>query len=181
MLYVYSSATHAYTPLGTLLTGAGNSPYINGFDHDARRNLLHVSWTYRRFVEYAGVHDPASNAHKAQAGPNGPENNYDLCYAWSADGGRVWRGGGGKGGDRMVALADLGGGETVMPTCEGIRAFEIPMGSGILNQEGQCVALDGGFYVLNRERWEGVERWMVYWREAEGKLFFCFPHLAPLH
>ncbi|KAF4538829.1 Dockerin type 1 [Lasiodiplodia theobromae] len=169
VLYVYSSATHAYTALGTLLTGAGNSPYINGLDHDARRNLLHVSWTYRRFVAYEGVDDPASTAHKAQAGPNGPENNYDLCYAWSADGGRVWRGeGGGKAGERAIALADLGAGETVRPGCEGIRAFEIPMGSGILNQEGQCVALDGGFYVLNRERWEGVERWMVYWREAEG-------------
>ncbi|KKY15442.1 putative dockerin type 1 [Diplodia seriata] len=105
ILHAYSSTTHRYTFLGTFLAGTDNSPYINGIDHDARRNLLHVSWTYRAFVAFD---DPTRAAHKAQAGPNGPENNYDLCYAWSADGGGVWRGGEEAGAGETVVLADLG-------------------------------------------------------------------------
>ncbi|OMP83567.1 hypothetical protein BK809_0004948 [Diplodia seriata] len=170
ILHAYSSTTHSYTYLGTFLAGTDNSPYINGIDHDARRNLLHVSWTYRAFVAFD---DPTRAAHKAQAGPNGPENNYDLCYAWSADGGGVWRGGEEAGAGETVVLADLGREESVRPGTEGIRAFGIEKGNGVLNQEGQCVALDGAFYVLNRQKWgegEGqkVERWMLYWRAVEG-------------
>ncbi|OJD30280.1 dockerin type 1 [Diplodia corticola] len=194
-LHRYSSSTHQYLPPPPpppsspssspsssspsppilLAGGAASSPYINGLDHDPRRNLLHVSWTYRAFVAYAGARDPRSAAHKRQAGPNGPENNYDLCYAWSADGGRVWRGG--RSGGEGVKVADFGGkGEAIAPPGVGegthTRAFGIERGSGVLNQEGQCVEIGGGFFVLNRERWaegvERVERWVVYWRGVEG-------------
>lgn len=51
---------------------------------------------------------------------------------------------------------------------EGARVFEIPMGSGILNQEAQCADWEGGFWVLNREKRGSEEKWMVYWRDAEG-------------
>ncbi|EKG21739.1 hypothetical protein MPH_00959 [Macrophomina phaseolina MS6] len=156
VLYRYSSKTNAYAFLGTLLTGEDNSPYINGLDY--RGNCLHVSWTYRRFVEYEGFNDPKSTAHKAQAGPNGPENNYDLCYMYSEDGGIRWSDSDGR------RIADLEAGETVKPTTEGIAVFNIPTGSGILNQEGQCIAPDGTFHVLNREKHDDVETWMLYSR-----------------
>ncbi|GME61466.1 hypothetical protein GTA08_BOTSDO00394 [Neofusicoccum parvum] len=156
VLYSYSATSHTYTFLGTLLTGEGNSPYINGIDH--RSGRLHVSWTYRKFLEYAGVHDPGSTAHKAQAGPNGPENNYDLCYAYSDDGGQRWSDSDGR------SIASLAAGGTVRPTTDGITVFAIPTGSGILNQEAQCAAADGEFHVLNRERHGGAETWMLYSR-----------------
>ena len=172
VLYRYSSTTSHFTYAGTYLTGSGNSPYPNGLDY--RRGKLHVSWCYRGFVEYEGVHDSASTAHKAQAGPNGPENNYDLCYMYS-DGlpvGKQWRGNDGGGIATITAEEEEGEGKgtkcTVMPDTKGIRVFEIPKGSGILNQESQCMDWTGRFHVLNRENGSGVERWYVYSRDRSG-------------
>lgn len=49
---------------------------------------LHVTWCYRDYVDHPRGGKPQ------QAGPNGPENNHDLCYAYSplASGypGRQW-------------------------------------------------------------------------------------------
>ena len=61
---------------------------MNGIDYKLGR--VHLSWTYRRFIEYEGVYDKSSTRHKAQVGPNGPENNYTLSYMYSDDGGRIW-------------------------------------------------------------------------------------------
>lgn len=38
---------------------------------------LHVTWCYRDYVDHPRGGKPQ------QAGPNGPENNYDLCHAYS--------------------------------------------------------------------------------------------------
>lgn len=169
VLYRYSATDHAYTFLGTLLTGEGNSPYINGLDHRAGR--LHVSWTYRKFLAYDGALDPTSTAHKTQAGPNGPENNYDLCYMYSDDKGSLWRDSHGNAIanlaiDATAAATPLS--NTVRPTTKGITVFEIPTNSGILNQEGQAAAPDGGFHVLNREKLDGVQTWVLYSRHPSG-------------
>lgn len=75
---------------------------------------------------------------------------------------------------RGRVLASMVGGEGVETTIvpgEGARVFEIPMGSGILNQESQAADWDGGLWVLNRERVDGEERWVVYYRNAEGMFF----------
>jgi hypothetical protein len=50
----------------------------NGISYHLPTNSLHVTWTNRHFIEYEGAKDGASTAHKAQAGPNGPENNEGL-------------------------------------------------------------------------------------------------------
>jgi hypothetical protein len=65
------------------LKGVNNNAYINGIDCDDKETI-HVSWTYRDFVKDGGGEGEA-----AQAGPNGPENNHDLYYAWSPDAGET--------------------------------------------------------------------------------------------
>jgi len=161
ILFHYSSKTRTYTYLGQYLTGISNSPYINSIDY--RLSRLHVSWCYRNFIP---IPPSSNNAHKQQAGPNGPENNYDLNYAYSADLGHTWLSSSGE------VLARLGSEDeeerSILPGKEGARVFEIPMGSGILNQEAQCADWEGGFWVLNREKRGGEEKWIVYWRDVEG-------------
>ncbi|KAH7417295.1 hypothetical protein BKA64DRAFT_657524 [Cadophora sp. MPI-SDFR-AT-0126] len=162
LLYRYSASTHSYTFLGQHLTGISNSPYINGIDY--RQGRLHISWCYRNFIVPP---DPvAAAAHHQQAGPNGPENNFDLNYAFSDDQGDTWKSSDG----RVLACMTGGEGEqtTIKPGVEGVRVFEIPMGNGILNQEGQAADWDGGFWVLNREKIGSEERWIVYYRDPKG-------------
>lgn len=133
-----------------------NSPYINGISYSCGR--LHVSGTYRRFIDYEGVNDPNSTSHKANAGPNGPENNYNLFYLFSDNAGLTFQSSSGN------IIADLSKGESVYPDTEDLVVFDIPMDSGILNQESQASDDHGGFHVLNREN----ERWIHYSRKATG-------------
>jgi hypothetical protein len=163
-LYRYSSVTHRYTYLGQHLTGISNSPYINGIDY--RLSRLHISWCYRNFITFPASSSP--DAHKQQAGPNGPGNNYDLNYAFSDDHGQIWRNTAGR------LLADLRGSsdhdveDTIKPGADGAQIFDIPMHSGILNQESQAADGDGGFWVLNREKVSWLVKWMVYYRDSNG-------------
>lgn len=167
ILYRYSPLTHEYTYLGQYLTGVSSNPYINGID--SRLSRIHVSWCYRKFIEFPT--SALENAHKQQAGPNGPENNCDLNYAYSDDFGETWRSSDGE------VMARLGGEQmngievTIKNGAKGARVFEIPMGSGILNQEAQCADWAGGFWALNREKLDMQETWMVYYRDPKGLYF----------
>lgn len=118
---VYSSqngsSTYGYSPPRTNLKGIASNPYIHGLDFRAGR--LHVTWVYRGFVRYDGWDDPWDTKHKQQRGPNGAENNHDICYAYSDDSGESWRNGTGE------VVADLGKGESVRNDSPGIVAFEI--------------------------------------------------------
>ncbi|KAI0020806.1 hypothetical protein F4780DRAFT_349971 [Xylariomycetidae sp. FL0641] len=156
-----SSSSYAYAFLGTPLHGVGANPYLNGLD--ARGGALYASWVWRGFVAYPGWDDAADTQHKAQAGPNSGANNHDLCFAWSGDGGRTWRNGGG------AVVAELGRGGSVRPGSPGITAFKIPKGSGLANQEAQAVDRAGGVHVLNRDALDGgVQRWKHYYRAPDG-------------
>jgi len=164
--------------IGKAGAGISNNPYINSLSYSRSPSCLHISWTYRGFVDYIDE-TPGSVAHKAQAGPNGPENNYDLYYAYSEDLGRTWNSSGGE----IVALINEGsetGGNTILPDTKGIRVFEIPKGSGILNQEGQCVDGLGGIYVLNRENRSGAEKWTIYWKRERDQATSNW-HITPLN
>jgi hypothetical protein len=125
---------------------------------DYRNGKLHISWCYRNFVAFP--ESASTNAHKQQAGPNGPENNHDLNYAFSDDLGETWKNSDGK----TIAALET----SILPGAEGVRVFEIPMGSGILNQEAQTADWEGGFWALNREKVDGKERWAVYRKDVEG-------------
>lgn len=72
-------------------------------------------------------------------------------------------------------MAELGGKEgeietTIKPGAKGARVFGIPILSGILNQEGQAADWEGGFWALNREKVEGKEFWIAYYRDFSGKV-----------
>ncbi|KAA8576511.1 hypothetical protein EYC84_006621 [Monilinia fructicola] len=159
VLFRYHAESSKYTYIGQQLTGISNSPYINGLDY--RQLRLYMSWCYRNFVPFD--FPTGSDAHKQQAGPNGPENNYDLNYACSDDGGKTWKSSDGS----TIAVLDGKEGNTILPGFEA-RVFEIPMGSGILNQEAQAVDWDGGFWVLNRENMAGEQQWILYHRDSTG-------------
>ncbi|KAJ4286635.1 hypothetical protein N0V88_007925 [Collariella sp. IMI 366227] len=133
---------------------------------DYRNGRLHVAWVYRGFVYYDGWDDPLDTQHKQQAGPNGSENNHDICYAFSDDKGYTWKNGAGQ------VVADLRKGQTVANDAEGIVAFGIPKDSGLSNQEAQTVDQDDGVHVLNRETVRGVLMWKHYYRlpGARGRL-----------
>ncbi|KAK4202895.1 hypothetical protein QBC40DRAFT_251593 [Triangularia verruculosa] len=142
-LYLYSSASGHFSYVGQHLTGIRSNPYIHGLSY--RSGRLHVTWVYRGFVHYDGWDDLADTKHRQQAGPNGAENNHDLCYAYSDDLGKTWK----NGQDKVISSEGFGP-NTIDNDSEGIVAFHIPKGSGLTNQESQVVDLEGGVHILNR-------------------------------
>ncbi|KUI55823.1 hypothetical protein VP1G_03203 [Cytospora mali] len=160
-LYLYHSSTGFWEFAGTPLTGVQSNPYVHGWDF-SRDGRLHVTWVYRGFVFYEGWDDPDDTKHKQQAGPNGAENNHDICYAYSEDCGYSWKNGDGK------AIADLRKEDTIDNGAEGIVAFRVPKNSGLMNQESQVVDLDGGVHVLNRDTLDGRHMWKHYYRSPDG-------------
>lgn len=166
-LYLYRGSAGRWEFAGTPLTGLGSNPYVHGWDH--RGGRLHVTWVYRGFVWYEGWDDPGDARHKAQAGPNGAENNRDVCYAYSDDLGYTWRSGAAG-----AVVADLREGGTVDNGAEGIVAVRVPRGSGLMNQESQAVDADGGVHVLNRDTLDGGRYlWKHHYRSPDGKYEFC--------
>jgi len=124
-----------------------------------------VSWTNRHFLDYEGADDSSSTAHKTQAGPNGPENNQDLCHAFSDDLGESWKvqlEGSMKTQDVATLTSDSRDGG-IISTAKKVVVVAIPKDSGIMNQEAQCVDPHGGFHVLNRDNVSGKERWKHYY------------------
>lgn len=87
-----------------------------------------------------------------------------ICYAYSTDLGYTWRN------DRGDVIADLRKGETIRNDAPGIVAFDVPKGSGLMNQEAQAVDHAGGVHVLNRETLrDGALMWRHYYRAPEGE------------
>ncbi|KAL2133263.1 hypothetical protein VTI74DRAFT_2606 [Chaetomium olivicolor] len=159
-LYIYNGSRGRFDFVGCHLTGIQSNPYVHGMDY--RNGRLHVTWVYRGFVHYEGWDDPLDKKHKQQAGPNGSENNHNICYAFSDDKGYTWKNGAGK------VIADLRKGETIANDAEGIVAFDIPKNSGLSNQEAQAVDQDGGIHILNRETLGAGPMWKHYYRSPGG-------------
>ena len=159
-LYLYRADAGRFYYIGTHLTGIWSSPYVHGMDY--RNGRFHLTWVYRGFVPYDGWDDPLDTKHKQQAGPNGAENNHNICYAYSEDSGYTWKNGQG------TIIADLNRGGTVKNDCSGIVAIEIPKGSGLTNQESQAIDQSGGMHVLNRDTTNGGLLWKHYYRSPEG-------------
>ena len=127
-LYVYDQGR--WDSLGVYLKGVQNNAYvgypatltcryINGLDLDDE-GTLHVTWCYRDYVDHPRGGKPQ------QAGPNGPETNHDLCYAYSpldsGHPGRRWYSADGS------LLCDLV--ESPIVPCAETMAFAIPKYSG---------------------------------------------------
>lgn len=152
-LYEYSGDDGNWREIGKYLEGVQNNAYINGLDIDSN-GTLQVSWTYRDFINDTGQ-DVA-----VQAGPNGPENNHDMDFAYSMDLGVTWKNNWGQ------TIGNLTASEPILPNSAGITIFGIPKFGGILNQEAQTVDDQGRIHVLNRENTTGIEQWYHYWRST---------------
>lgn len=169
ILFIYAAATQRYSSRGTYLVGVNNNPYINGLSY--ANGKLHASWTYRDFIAYEGADDLDNSAHKAQAGPNGPENNSDLNYAFSADCGLSWQNSDGQIIARFQTEQESGIPSGILPWTgeNNIQVQAIPKNRGIMNQEAQCVGpVTGDFHVLNRDNTSGKEQWRHYLRNETG-------------
>lgn len=79
---------------------------------------------------------------------------------------------------KIGSTEEAGVERTIHPGAKGATVFEIPMDSGILNQEGQGVDLEGGFWALNREKVDGKEKWIVYCRDVAGKAVSRIPEFC---
>jgi len=152
-LYEYDGKTGKWNQIGRYLEGVQNNAYINGFDIDNKGNLQ-VTWTYRDFINDTGQ-DVA-----VEAGPNGPENNHDMDFAYSTDLGTTWKNNWGQN------IANMTANQPILPNSAGITIFSIPKYGGILNQEAQAIDEEGRMHVLNRENTTGTELWYHYWRST---------------
>ncbi|KAI1259193.1 hypothetical protein F5Y18DRAFT_313256 [Xylariaceae sp. FL1019] len=156
------SDIRTYTLLGTHLKGVQNNPYIHSLSVCPVSQDLVTTWVYRDFVHYEGWDDPLDTKHKAQAGPNGAENNHDICYASSPNGGLTWLNAKGE------TIADLRNGESILPSSKGVTVWNVEKGKGLINQESQAVDQDGACHVLNRDCVDGEMRWRHYHLDAGG-------------
>ncbi|PWY75494.1 dockerin type 1 [Aspergillus heteromorphus CBS 117.55] len=174
VLYRYDPDIARFASVGTYLVGEQCNPYPNGLSFHLETNSLHVTWTNRHFIEYEGAVDSASTAHKAQAGPNGPENNEGLYHAYSRNYGASWNSSSHQ--KVSVLSAERGLNSQDMR----LRVKDIPRDSGIMNQEAQYIDANGGVHVLNRENTGGKESWMHYYRSpSDGWSFFALPDVYP--
>ncbi|EJD00360.1 uncharacterized protein FOMMEDRAFT_159034 [Fomitiporia mediterranea MF3/22] len=141
-LYAYVP-NQGWTEVGKYLEGVNNNAYINGLDFDGR-GALHVSWTYRDYINDTGQ-DVA---------------NHDMDYALSYDLGKTWQN------NWNQTIANLSEKWPIYPSAAGITIFSIPKYGGILNQEAQTIDSEGRLHVLNRENITGIEQWYHYWRST---------------
>ncbi|PLB44795.1 hypothetical protein P170DRAFT_366130 [Aspergillus steynii IBT 23096] len=177
ILHRYTPATAQFTSLGTYLVGHRCNPYPNGISFHPETAALHVTWTNRHFIDYDGADDQDSTAHKAQAGPNGPENNEGLYHSYSTDGGATWLNSAGG----LVASLSPETTTGLDSQDARLRVKIIPRDSGIMNQEAQYIDSHGGVHVLNRENTSGREMWVHYYRDpgVGGWSFYAVPGVFP--
>ncbi|KAI9044541.1 BNR repeat-containing protein [Aspergillus affinis] len=177
ILHRYSHQTAKFTPLGAYLIGRRCNPYPNGVSFHPESKTLHVTWTNRHFIDYEGAEDQESTAHKAQAGPNGPENNEGLYHSYSPDHGITWVNSSGE----LVTSLSTDDATGLDSQDTRLRVKDIPRDSGIMNQEAQYVDVCGGVHVLNRENTSGQEKWVHYYRQPGmgGWSFYDIPGVFP--
>jgi hypothetical protein len=143
---------------GTFVDEMGESAarcsYPNGYDYGPN-NRLHATWVWRESSQGA---------------------NHDLMYAYSEDGGVVWRNNQGAAFDDPPYLDS-----------PGLTVVEIPQNLGLMNTHGQAVDSQGRVHVVmwhcseeslreagsrpGEERWgpAAAHRNHHYWRDSSGE------------
>jgi hypothetical protein len=127
LLQTYDPATGTWSPNTLYISRTGNyngstsrNAYLNGFDFGPD-GKIHVTWTWR---EGAG------------------SANHDLCYAYSVDNGVTWRNNAG------ALIADTSLGQSINLDTPGIIFHPLDAHQLLINQQAQCVDLDGRLHVL---------------------------------
>jgi len=121
-------ANHAGTYTGVSVSGStftstSRNPYENSYDYGSN-GVLHYTWTYRE----------TDNA------------NHDIHYAYSTDQGVTWRNNAG------ALIADTALGQTIRVDSPGIIVKVLDSTQLLINQQTQCVDLDGRVHVLMLHR-----------------------------
>lgn len=83
--------------------------------------------------------------------------NHDFYYTYSTDVGKTWR---------QTSGATVA--KPILPTTPGIKVFDIPQNSQIINQEAQCADSTGRFHALMRDNSSSVATFYHYLRTPQG-------------
>ena len=133
----------SWTELGKFIEntykGGNANAYFHGIHYDAS-NRLHATWTWRENF--------------------GGNSNHDLMYAFSDDNGNTWRNNAG------AIVANTGSSFITMDS--NVLVKRIPQNSGLINQEGMTVDLQGRVHVISRRDIKGVNKQIHYWRTNDG-------------
>lgn len=110
---------------GGTFTSTSRNAYENGYDF-CPAGVLHYTWTYRETT------------------PN--PSNHDIYYAYSTDNGVTWRNNAG------AIIADTRLGQAIRVDSPGIIVRAVNSRQLLINQQTQCVDLDGRVHVLMLHR-----------------------------
>jgi hypothetical protein len=83
--------------------------------------------------------------------------NHDFYFALSEDDGRTWKASNGQSVSKPIT-----------PSTSGIKVYNIPQKSEIINQEAQCADSKGRFHALMRDKSSGTAKFYHYLRTASG-------------
>ncbi|QDV44059.1 hypothetical protein Enr13x_39200 [Stieleria neptunia] len=161
MIEEYDGEQHDWTPglgkfiardVGTFKANGRQSqrrcPYMNALTFSGQR--LHASWVWRERFERTNV-----------------ANQHDLCYAYSDDHGRTWCNSAGT-------IIGRTGQDFIHLDSPGLVVAEIPIHSGLSNQNTHYAYPDGSIHIMLRHRLAGEPsaapelRYFHYWRDSEG-------------
>lgn len=119
-------------------------PYMNALSFAGSR--LHASWVWRDLFERTS-----------------PENQHDLCYAYSDDRGRTWQNSAG------VTIGQTGV-DFMHLDSPGVVVASIPTTAGVSNQNTHYAYDDGSIHVVMKQRIGGTKerRYHHYWRTRTG-------------
>jgi hypothetical protein len=134
---------HRYSSTSGLWSNVGK--YLQGEDNNAYINGF-SSAAGKLFVSWTVRETPTAST------------NHDFYFALSEDAGRTWKQTNGQ----TVALP-------IKPSTPGIKVFNIPQNSEIINQEGQCADSKGRFHALMRDNSTGTAQFYHYFRGTDGK------------
>jgi hypothetical protein len=144
-LYEYSSATGTWSEIGKYIDGLtlNNNAYLNGiyYDQNAR---LHASWVWRETPD--------------------PLTNHDVCYMYSDDHGRTWKGSDGT----QVGTAAT---SPVNSNTAGIKIWSIGQNRGLINQESEAVDSKGGVHILQSYMLDNESSSTNFWNDRAAKAY----------
>lgn len=157
MIEEYSGRTHDWSPgLGKFIardigrytvdekTSNYRCPYMNALSFAGTR--LHASWVWRDLFERTN-----------------PENQHDLCYAYSDDRGRTWQNSTGE-------TIGQTGTDFIHLDSPGVVVVPIPTTARVSNQNTHYAYEDGSIHVVMKQRAAATKerRYHHYWRDNMG-------------
>jgi hypothetical protein len=117
---VIDGSAGTYSDAYDTSNSSSRNAYLNGVD-TGPDGKLHMTWTWRESSQGA---------------------NHDIMYAYSEDGGNVWKNNSGS------IIADASTGQTINLNSQGINVVNLDRTQSLMNQQGQAVDSFGGVHAL---------------------------------